>query len=394
MKKKVLLSSIATIALCLCLIAGSTFALFTSKTDVNIAVTAGEVDVFASLTNLKLYSVTPDDDGVIADENGKFYSYEEQSGKFLNEGTAVINGGTLTLDRVTPGDKVSFNVAVDNNSDVAIAHRFIVSCTDGYSLMYGLNVTINGTTYEHLDTYVSDWENLVAEGSIDDIEIVIELPVTAGNEYQKLSTAINVTVEAVQGNANLDAAPAATYIEKVADATALQHVMAAGGSVAGLGAVIENEGLGLDGNDVTLASMTLNQTTSPEGYSIGYGSGEPLTLEDNVTVNAAGQFAVAIIGNGNLVVDETCRINAGSYAAIYVYGWGEDDVINIHLNGSGLLDGSTRGISVATGIGYTVNIYVEDDAALTEYHAMLDKEYGGTQPTVNWYVNGVLTVTD
>ena len=394
MKKKVLLSSIATNALCLCLIAGSTFALFTSKTDVNIAVTAGEVDVFASLTNLKLYSVTPDDDGVIADENGKFYSYEEQSGKFLNEGTAVINGGTLTLDRVTPGDKVSFNVAVDNNSDVAIAHRFIVSCTDGYSLMYGLNVTINGTTYEHLDTYVSDWENLVAEGSIDDIEIVIELPVSAGNEYQKLSTAINVTDDAVQGNANLDAAPAATYIEKVADATALQDVMAAGGSVAGLGAVIENEGLGLDGNDVTLASMTLNQTTSPNGYTIGYGSGETLTLEDNVTVNAAGQFAVAIIGNGDLVVDETCRINAGSYAAIYVYGWGTDDVINIHLNGSGLLDGSTRGISVATGIGYTVNIYVEDDAALAEYRPMLDKEYGGVQPTVNWYVNGVLTVTD
>lgn len=394
MKKKVLLSSIATIALCLCLIAGSTFALFTSKTDVNIAVTAGEVDVFASLTNLKLYSLTPDDDGEIADENGKLYSYAEQSYKFLNEGTVVINGGTLTLDRVTPGDKVSFNVAIDNNSDVAIAHRFIVSCTDGYSLMYGLNVTINGTTYEHLDTYVSEWDSLVAEGSIDDIEIVIELPVTAGNEYQKLSTAINVTVEAVQGNASLDAAPAVTYIEKVADATALQDVMVTGGSVAGLGAVIENEGLGLVGNDVTLASMTLNQTTSPSGYAIGYGSGETLTLEDNVTVNAAGQFAVAIVGNGNLVVNETCRINAGDYAAIYVYGWSTDDVINIHLNGSGLLDDSTRGISVATGIGYTVNIYVEDDADLAEYRPMLDKEYGGAQPTVNWYVNGVLTVTD
>ena len=47
MKKKILLSSILTIALCLSIIAGSTYALFTSSADVNVAVTAGNVELTA-----------------------------------------------------------------------------------------------------------------------------------------------------------------------------------------------------------------------------------------------------------------------------------------------------------------------------------------------------------
>ena len=54
MKKKVLLSSIVTIALCLCLIAGSTYALFTSQSQTDISVKAAKVEMTASLTDLKL----------------------------------------------------------------------------------------------------------------------------------------------------------------------------------------------------------------------------------------------------------------------------------------------------------------------------------------------------
>ena len=47
MKKKVLLTSILSIVMCLSLIAGATFALFTSESKVNIAVTSGNVEVVA-----------------------------------------------------------------------------------------------------------------------------------------------------------------------------------------------------------------------------------------------------------------------------------------------------------------------------------------------------------
>ena len=49
MKKKVLLSSVLVIAICLCLIAGSTFALFTDIADTSIAITSGNVKLTATV---------------------------------------------------------------------------------------------------------------------------------------------------------------------------------------------------------------------------------------------------------------------------------------------------------------------------------------------------------
>ena len=135
MKKKVLLSSIATIALCLCLIAGSTFALFTSTSENNIAVTAAKVEMTADITNLTLASVRPatvaevraaaegGDITIIEDEFGGQYVYADRAdGTFANGGTADFKDAVLTLDRITPGDKVSFDVVqIDVFVSVALA---------------------------------------------------------------------------------------------------------------------------------------------------------------------------------------------------------------------------------------------------------------------------------
>ena len=167
MKKKVLLSSIATIALCLCLIAGSTFALFTSKSETNIAVTAGNVDVVASVKDFKLYSVEANPNGTIVDENGGKYEYEERTDdKFANGGTAVQNGSVITLDKVTPGDKISFGIQATNNSDVAVQCRYIIQCIEGEELMEGLVVYINDDAYPVLKSYTSAWTALAVGESI------------------------------------------------------------------------------------------------------------------------------------------------------------------------------------------------------------------------------------
>ncbi len=57
MKRRVLVMSLLTIALCFSLIFGATYALFTSESKVNIAVTSGKVNVEASVENLKIYSL-------------------------------------------------------------------------------------------------------------------------------------------------------------------------------------------------------------------------------------------------------------------------------------------------------------------------------------------------
>ena len=109
MKKKALISSILTIALCLSLIAGSTFALFTSTDEVNVAITAGKVEVVATIDGLQTYSM----------ENAT-----DVNGTFANGGTASFTDTkALVLDKVTPGDKATFVVKITNNSNVATSYR-------------------------------------------------------------------------------------------------------------------------------------------------------------------------------------------------------------------------------------------------------------------------------
>ena len=210
MKKKVLLSSILTIALCLCLIAGSTFALFTSQTEVSISVTAAKVEMEASIVDLQLYSVKADANGTIIDEFGGKYVYVDMTAEeeFKNGGTADLTAGVLTLDNITPGDKVSFNVTGTNTSDVTIQYRYKVECLSGEQMMSGLLVTIGETTYPVLDSYTSAWVSLTPGTNINAVPVVVELPVTAGNDYQDKNVEIKVTVEAVQGNADVKNATA------------------------------------------------------------------------------------------------------------------------------------------------------------------------------------------
>ena len=275
MKKKVLLTSIATIALCLCLIAGSTFALFTSQSKTNIAVTSGNVDVVASVKDFKLYSVEANSSGTIVDENGGKYKYVDRTteGTFVNGGTAVQNGSMIELDKITPGDKISFGIQATNNSDVAIQCRYIIQCVEGEELMEGLVVYINDVPYQSLKSYTSAWTALAVGESITDngnVEIVIELPVTAGNEYQgKKDVAINVLVEAVQSNADVVIGGNATVElvggKAVADAD-------------GLVATLENGENVLLENDVKI---------DPAGMSNAYGT-TGINVKNGQTIDGGG----------------------------------------------------------------------------------------------------------
>ena len=119
MKKKILISSIAMIALCLCLIAGSTFALFTAETEVSIAVTAGSLDVDAYILDgtQKLASI-----GDYDDFNAIKTTDFAIKPAFDNGGTAYLEGGKLIIDRMTPGDGVCFAVKVVNTGNVAVQY--------------------------------------------------------------------------------------------------------------------------------------------------------------------------------------------------------------------------------------------------------------------------------
>ena len=326
MKSKVLVSSILTIALCLSLIAGSTFALFTSQSEVNVAVTSGKVNVIANINDLELYSVVSNPtDGTIVDEYGFKYDQPKQNDKFYNGGTATIAGNVLTLDRVTPGDKVTFNIKIDNNSDVATQYRTLVYCTENDGLLSGLEIGLNGNTFNGF-AYTA-WAPLAAGSDIADVAVSVELPVNKGNEYQETKASLCFIVEAVQGNGgtaygylpDLDA-DGAYEIANAADLFIFASKVNDGtfaNAKAELTADIDLAGkvwLPIDGENVTFdgAGYTISNLYTLEKDAAGlFGYGSESTIS-NVTLNNAtvisNHYAAGIVAHALCTTVDNCTV--------------------------------------------------------------------------------------
>ena len=198
-KRGIILTSLASIAFAGSLLAGSTYALFTSESTTNIAVTSGKVDVSASISGLTLHSPTS-----VSDEDGGKIEDDTEAANdttFKNNGTASLVGNKLTLSCITPGDYVTFNINITNNCTVSAKYRTLIACEDNDGLFDGLECTIGNEISSDGLTIVSDWKELSAGASISPLACKIELPVTATNKYQGKSCEISFTVEAVQGNA-------------------------------------------------------------------------------------------------------------------------------------------------------------------------------------------------
>ncbi len=197
-RASLILSSLAAIGVAGSLMAGATYALFTSESSVNIAVQSGKVDVKATIEALKTYSGNELVGNVDEDESKIVPTTTENV--FENGGTATIDGGKLTLDRMTPGDRVTFEIKVKNNSNVSAKYRTKIMCDDGDGLFEGLKMTLNEQSY-YGRTTISDYAELSAGSDPEKISVMIELPSDTGNEYQGKSCSISISVEAVQGNA-------------------------------------------------------------------------------------------------------------------------------------------------------------------------------------------------
>ena len=304
-KRNALVSSIMVIVLCLSVIAGSTFALFTDAHDFNIAVTSGDIEIFASAEIMGVYSakkpVTVEesalvdmDDKFLIDEYDNYYFHEEQSdsyvknsdgvityGKFYNDGDVQFNDeGKLTFNRITPGDRVDVMIHIDNKSDVAFVYRYKL-ISNNTNLATGMVVTIDDTPYESLAVWTSDWKeaihapNGVGDSTNPEIDklISIELPVYAGNEYQsedidhgerlagEQSVEYTLIVEAVQSNAiTMNEEEFQIYQKSnVTTATAPIITDANGNDVANL----ENLYI-MDGNSIVID----NNTNADDAYAI------------------------------------------------------------------------------------------------------------------------------
>ncbi len=190
--RRITVAIIATLLVSTTVVA--TFATFTNDSETNIAITSGNVEVVATLEDLKLYSpALMDVDGQLINSDNAASSKE-----FANGGTAGIEEGTLTLSEIVSGDKAEFNIKITNKSSVTVKYRTVLTISNDGGLFDGLVVKI-GSTYDG-NELSTDWKTLEVGSKQEVIECSVELPTTADKTYMKKTCAISFAVEAVQSN--------------------------------------------------------------------------------------------------------------------------------------------------------------------------------------------------
>ena len=203
MKKKKLKLLVVPIAVASASVIGmvsGTLAYFTSVDKATVSIEAGQVNI----------------DLTVLEETIKTYSLGElqAAGKFENGGTAVLNGNTLSLNLVTPGDKVVFDVKVKNKSNVDIKYRLTnmweneVQGADpkhpelkGY-LHEVLNVSAK-VGAQDISAVFAPWDYSATASEMEKImTVTIEFPVgdDTDNRFQNARADIKFGVDAVQKN--------------------------------------------------------------------------------------------------------------------------------------------------------------------------------------------------
>ena len=231
MKKRILLTSVCSILLCFCLITGATFALFTSDSKVNVAVTTGKVDVTAETDNFKVYS------GQWNETTGKYDSILQNGLNFATSGNVSIKDNEITISGMVPMDKLTFDINIKNNSNVDVKYQtiFTLKGTQGeVNLLDVLEITVNEPnaslkTVKSGNSVISNWVNLSPKTENEDktvttLNVSIYLPELVDNKYQDLTAQFTYCVNATQQNAHtVDPVPEdeldknTTYIYTVQD---------------------------------------------------------------------------------------------------------------------------------------------------------------------------------
>lgn len=306
-------------------IVAGTFAYFTSQDKATVSIEAGQVKISIETSNLKAYSL-----GVQQTATGTVG--EKTVTYFENHGYAYMEGNVIVLDRITPGDKVSFDIKVKNESNVKIKYKYSYAFADEIAgrdrvddqqkpiyvptAVDLINNPLVGTKKFSDPTYgVVITENLNddyvyldsgAQPAAADT-ITIELPAERGNETQAAVGKIVITADAIQANAPVAVATEEALVDAI------------------------NEGKSVElTDDIDLNAVVSFANNATEGVSF-----------DNKTID--------IIGNGN-----TISAPAGSTRAINI-----DGVENLKLNLVNVEIDSTgkeRGVSAYNSPGVEINV--------------------------------------
>lgn len=218
-KTKLILSSCMSIAVASFLIAGSTWAAFTSESKTNIAVNAGKLNVVATAELVDAWSAVWNGSGYDRTHDYEMRKFDTKNGvgyTFSNGGTVVYSkSNDFHLNNITCGDGAKVRLSIKNYSNVKIQYRVEISVSDDDGLLDGLNVTYSFGGQEYAfpgaetNRVYTEWMTDIprdpqAGASLGTFEVSIELPWTETNEFQHRQCTIAINVFAMQYNAHIE----------------------------------------------------------------------------------------------------------------------------------------------------------------------------------------------
>ena len=137
-RKRALLVSASVILLCMTIIVGMTWALFTDTQKVNNHLQAGDLSI--TLKRTELTKTTLNAEGKLVT------SAPDTTTKNFSNPTDENVFGIVDGEKIVPGTKYQASMQVENNSDVAFGYWIEIVCTDktnGADLAKQLKVTVN-----------------------------------------------------------------------------------------------------------------------------------------------------------------------------------------------------------------------------------------------------------
>lgn len=390
-KRNVLVSAVLAIALCVSLIAGATFALFTSESKVNVAVTSGKVSIVAKLdeSSVKTKQLYKDYEDYTDDEDHTYAQGVEFS----------ADGSSLTITNMVPGDGVKFDIVIENSSTVTVKYRTILACNTYSDLVSGLEVKIDDVRYRGT-TIVSNYNELREGEQLATISVSIELPAEAGNEYQDKAFEFFYQIDAIQGNAQVDepesgehrvyvnnAADWMAFVEGAHTAERMTYAMRSTAAVSESDDVTSVELI----NDIDLAGIDYGAyylNVSGKAFKI---IGNNHTIRNLTTTasdayngfNCSGLFA-CVSENGSLTVKDLNIENAtvigssdpGSIAGVFI---GQARAAAVSFDNCHIVESSTTSCYAAGFIGYIESFYHEETTIKNS--SVEDCEFNGNDAT-------------
>lgn len=318
-KRSVIITAILAIIMCASLVAGATFALFTSSSSVNIAITSANVEVTADVAVTKTWH---ENNGAEAEG-----LYDTGKAEVTKENSQV----KLTLSNFVPTDGVELAVKLTNKSTVKIKYRVMLLAdrTTGTELLDELNIDMNGMEFRGY-TLATEYVELEAGASIDDIPVTIVFPKEATGG-KNITCNLVIKVEAQQGNAvatnDVDVPDGCVLVKETKDGANWYSVVSAAALNDGIEETVDFASTLV----VSEGNMTINATnktientndlwdSKPNAWSlVSAQGGAALTVKGNGTFKAKENdcYAVDVQDGSKLVIEDGTFI--GNVHAVYV----------------------------------------------------------------------------